>query len=187
MRTRTGRRSHDRHGAITARSQAFREAEIRVIRNLKTLLVAGMALMLTLAAFGNVTMPNTGYEAVRIAMGMQTTYRNPHAMWRAVESPVLIWAAFGLIVLAETTSAALTWIAATRLWRGRANKVQFDTAKSTAYLGLGVAACLYFIVFLVIAQEYFLMWQSTKLNVLQDAFRLFASAMLIALWLGTDD
>lgn len=158
-----------------------------VLRTLKTLLVAGMALVLTLAVLGNVTMPHTGYAAVSTAMGMQTTYRNPHAMWRAIQDPVLIWAAFGLIVLSEATSAVFSWIAAARLWRARGQKEQFSAAKSTAYLGLGVAACLYFIIFLVIAQEYFLMWQSTKLNVLQDAFRLFASAILIALWLGTDD
>ncbi len=158
-----------------------------MIRTLKTLLVAGMALVLTLAVLGNLTMPHTGYAAVGTAMGMQTTYRNPHAMWRAIQNPVLIWAAFGLIVLSEATSAALSWLAAARLWRSRGEKQQFNAAKSTAYLGLGVAACLYFIAFLVIAQEYFLMWQSTKLNVLQDAFRLFASALLIALWLGTDD
>ena len=158
-----------------------------MIRTLKTLLVAGMALVLTLAVIGNVTMPHTGYAAVGTAMGMQTTYRNPHAMWRAIDNPALIWAAFGLIVLSEATSAVLSWVAAARLWRSRRQKERFDAAKSTAYMGLGVAACLYFIVFLVIAQEYFLMWQSTKLNVLQDAFRLFASAILIALWLGTDD
>ena len=158
-----------------------------MIRTLKTLLVAGMALVLTLAVLGNLTMPHTGYAAVSTAMGMQTTYRNPHAMWRAIENPLLIWAAFGLIVLSEATSAALSWAAAVKLWRSRRHKEQFAAAKSAAYLGLGVAACLYFIVFLVIAQEYFLMWQSTKLNVLQDAFRLFAAAILIALWLGTDD
>ncbi len=158
-----------------------------MIRTLKTLLVAGMALVLTLAVLGNLTMPHTGYAAVSTAMGMQTTYRNPHAMWRAIQDPVLIWVAFGLIVLSEATGAAWSWAGAVRLWRSRGQKELFAAAKSTAYLGLGVAACLYFIVFLVIAQEYFLMWQSTKLNVLQDAFRLFAAAILIALWLGTDD
>ena len=146
-----------------------------------------MALVLTLAVLGNLTMPHTGFAAVSTAMGMQTTYRNPHAMWRAIQNPLLIWAAFGLIVLSEATSAALCWAAAVKLWRSRGHKERFAAAKSVAYLGLGVAACLYFIVFLVIAQEYFLMWQSTKLNVLQDAFRLFAAAILIALWLGADD
>jgi predicted small integral membrane protein len=146
-----------------------------------------MALVLTLAVLGNLTMPHTGFAAVSTAMGMQTTYRNPHAMWRAIQNPLLIWAAFGLIILSEATSAALCWAATVTLWRSRGHKERFVAAKSAAYSGLGAAACLYFIVFLVIAQEYFLMWQSTKLNVLQDAFRLFAAAILIALWLGTDD
>ncbi|MBI1731953.1 MAG: DUF2165 domain-containing protein [Gammaproteobacteria bacterium] len=157
------------------------------MRIIKTLLVAGMALMLTLAAFGNITMSDGGYGAVQGAIGMQTTFQHPNAMWRAIESPMLIWLAFGLIVLCETAGAVLCWIGAARMWQGRASKEQFAAAKATAYLGLGVAACLYFIGFLVIAQEYFLMWQSTELNVLQDAFRFFASAVLISLWLNTDD
>jgi len=157
------------------------------MRIIKILLVAGMALMLTLASFGNITMSDGGYGAVQGALGMQTTYLHPHGMWRAIENPVLIWMAFGTIVFCEISAAILCWIGAFKMWQGRASQEQFQAAKARACLGLGVAACLYFIGFLVIAQEYFLMWQSTKLNVLPDAFRIFASAVLIALWLNTDD
>jgi predicted small integral membrane protein len=157
------------------------------MRTIKILLVAGMALMLTLAAFGNITMSDGGFGAVQGAVGMQTTYQHPNAMWRAIESPVLIWMAFGLIIACEIAAAVLCWIGAYRMWQGRASTELFEAAKAKAVMGLGVAACLYFIGFLVIAQEYFLMWQSTQLNVLPDAFRIFASAVLIALWLNTDD
>ncbi|MBF8270459.1 MAG: hypothetical protein HW386_2168 [Gammaproteobacteria bacterium] len=157
------------------------------MRIIKTLLVAGMALMLTLAAFGNITMSDGGFGAVQGAVGMQTTYLHPNGMWRAIESPVLIWMAFGMITCCEIFAAVLCWIGAFRMWGSKNSKEQFHAAKASAYLGLGVAACLYFIGFLVIAQEYFLMWQSTKLNVLPDAFRIFASAVLIALWVNTDD
>jgi predicted small integral membrane protein len=50
-----------------------------------------------------------------------------------------------------------------------------------ARIGLGVTAALYFIGWLVIASEWFEMWQSQQLNVLPDAFRIFAAAMLILL------
>jgi predicted small integral membrane protein len=157
------------------------------MRIIKTLLVAGMALMLTLASFGNITMSDGGFGAVQGALGMQTTYQHPHAMWRAIASPALIWLAFGMIVLCEISAAVLCWIGAFKMWQGRGSTELFQAAKARASLGLGVAACLYFIGFLVIAQEYFLMWQSTQLNVLPDAFRIFASAVLIGLWLHTDD
>jgi len=157
------------------------------MRIIKTLLVASMALYLTLAAFGNITMSDSGYGAVGGAIGMQTTYQHPGAMWRAIESPTLIWLTLGVIVLCEITGAILCWIGAARMCKNWDSKEGFNSAKSTAYLGLGVAACLFFIGFLVIAQEYFLMWQSSELNVLPDAFRGFASAALIALWLNTED
>ena len=157
------------------------------MRIIKTVLVAGMALMLTLAALGNITMSDGAFGAVQGALGMKTTYLDPHGMWRAIESPALIWLALGFIVVCEAASAVLCWIGAVSMWKSRASKELFEAAKNKACIGLGVAACLYFIGFLVIAQEYFLMWQSTKLNVLPDAFRIFGEAMLISLWLKTDD
>ena len=77
------------------------------MRIIKTLLVAGMALMLTLAAFGNITMSDGGFGAVAGALGMQTTYLHPHGMWRAIENPVLIWMAFTLITCCEIAAAVL--------------------------------------------------------------------------------
>lgn len=157
------------------------------MRTIKTLLVAGMALFLTFAVVGNLTMPDVGFGAVKTAVGMQGTFKHPHAMWRAVESPTVIWLMFAVIVLSEITGAVLCWIGAVRMWAGRASTEAFAAAKRTARLGLGVVACLYLIAFLAIANEYFLMWQNSQINVLEDAFRLFASAALIGLWLSTDD
>ncbi|HZF16635.1 MAG TPA: DUF2165 domain-containing protein [Steroidobacteraceae bacterium] len=155
------------------------------MRTIKTLLVAGMALFLTLAAFGNITMPDAGFGAVKTAVGMQGTFHL--AMWRSIESPALIWLILGTIAASELAGAVLCWIGAARMWTGRASAAGFAAGKRTARIGLGVVACLYFIAFLVIANEYFLMWQNKDINVLQDAFRLFGAAMLIGLWLNTDD
>jgi len=157
------------------------------MRTIKTLLVAGMALFLTLAVIGNVTMPDVGFGAIKTAVGMQGTFKHPHAMWRAIESPALIWTILGGIALLELSGAVLCWIGAARMWAGRASAEAFAAARRVARLGLGVTACLYFIGFLAIANEYFLMWQNSQINVLQDAFRLFASAVLMGLWLSVDD
>lgn len=153
------------------------------MRIIKTLLVAGMALFLTLGAFGNITMSDGGYGAVATAASMEGTFQHPNAMWRAVTSPALIWIGFIGIVLTEIVAAVFLWIGAARMFTGRATANAFAAGKRTAQIGLGIAACLYFIGFLVIAQEWFLMWQNQQLNVLQDAFRMFASAALISLWL----
>jgi predicted small integral membrane protein len=157
------------------------------MRIIKVLLVAGMALFMTLAVLGNVSMPEIGFGAVKTAVSMETTLQHPGAMWRAITNPVLLYLIFGGIVLAEAVASAFCWAGAVRMFGARNDPKAFESAKSTAVLGLGIVAALYFIGWLVFAQEWFEMWQSQKLNVLQDAFRMFASALLIALVVGSRD
>jgi predicted small integral membrane protein len=154
---------------------------------IKVLLVAGMALLMTFAVLGNVTMPDLGLGAVQTTLSMETTLRHPGAIWRAITSPALVHVVFGGIILVEASAAVLCWIGAARMFAARKNPQAFESAKSMAVLGLGVVAALYFVGWLVFANEWFDMWQSQKLNVLQDAFRIFASAMLITLVVTSKD
>lgn len=153
----------------------------------KVLLVASMGLFLALAAINNITMPQGGLGAVKGAIGMVTTFQPPEAMWRAITSPVLAWLLFAIIVIAEIAGAAFCLLGAKKMWAARASAASFNDAKSTAIVGLSVVAVFYFLAFHVIAQEWFLMWQSTELNVVQDAFRNFAAAILMMLWINTPD
>jgi predicted small integral membrane protein len=157
------------------------------VKTIKIALVAGYALFLTLAALGNLTMPDLAFGAVKTAVGMETTLQHPAAMWRAITSPALIWVLLGAIVLMEAAGAGLCWIGAARMWNARSSAADFHTAKSAALLGLGLAAILYFVGWLAIAGEWFEMWQSQKLNVLPDAFRNFGAAMLMMIWLNSKD
>jgi predicted small integral membrane protein len=151
------------------------------MRLIKIVLVAGVALFLTLAVLGNVTMSDVAIGAVKTAVGMETTFKHPAAMWRAVTSPFWIYVIYGVIVLSEAIAAALCWMGAFRLWAARSDSAAFVRATTTARIGLGVTAALYFLGWLVIASEWFEMWQSQQLNVLPDAFRIFGSVMLILL------
>ena len=150
------------------------------MRTIKTVLVGGTALFLTLAALGNITMPDVGIGAVKTAVGMETTFKHPAAMWRAISNPVWVYAIFGVIVLTELSAAVLCWMGTFQMWAARRGG-DFYRAASTARIGLGVTAALYFVGWLVICSEWFEMWQSQQLNVLPDAFRIFGSAMLILL------
>jgi predicted small integral membrane protein len=152
------------------------------MKNIKIVLVAGMGLFLTLAVLGNLLMADAATGAVKAAVSMETTFKHPAVMWRAITSPTWVYAIFGLIVLAEAAGAALCWAGTARMWSARkADAVAFYRASALARLGLGVTAAIYFIGWLVIASEWFEMWQSKDLNVLPDAFRIFGCAMLILL------
>jgi predicted small integral membrane protein len=153
----------------------------------KILLVASMGLFLALAAINNITMPQGGLGAVKEAIGMATTFQAPEAMWRAITSPVLAWLLFATIVAAEIAGAAFCLLGAKKMWAARGSATSFNDAKSTAIVGLSIVAVFYFLAFHAIAQEWFLMWQSQDLNVLQDAFRNFAAAILMMVWVNTPD
>jgi predicted small integral membrane protein/gamma-glutamylcyclotransferase (GGCT)/AIG2-like uncharacterized protein YtfP len=148
---------------------------------IKIVLVAGVALFLTLAVLGNIVMSDVAIGAVKTTVGMETTFKHPAVMWRAITSPLWVNVIYGVIVLAEAIAAALCWMGAFNLWAARGDSAAFVRAAATARIGLGVTAAIYFIGWLVIASEWFEMWQSQQLNVLPDAFRNFASAMLILL------
>lgn len=157
------------------------------MRTGKILLVLGMGLFLGLAALNNIIMPQGGYGIIGAAMGMETTFKAPEVMWRAITTPALIWAAWAVIVAGEVVGAFFCLKGAWSLWCARASVSDFNNSKSTALLGLMIPVVLYFVVFLVIAQEWFMMWQSTEVNVLPSAFRNFASAVLLILLLNTPD
>jgi predicted small integral membrane protein len=153
----------------------------------KVLLVASMGLFLALAAINNISMPQGGLGAVKGAIGMATTFQPPGAMWRAISNPALAWILFAAIVGAELVAAAFCFLGAKKMWVARESAAAFNAAKSTAMTGLTIVAVFYFFAFHAIAQEWFLMWQSTELNVLQDAFRNFAAAILMMMWVNTAD
>ncbi len=155
------------------------------MRTGKVLLVFGMGVFLGLAALNNIMMPQGGYNVIGAAMGMETTFQDPLVMWRAIKSPTLIWAAWAVIVGGEAVAAFFCLKGAWTLWLVRASDSEFNNNKSTALIGLTIAAVLYFVVFHAVAQEWFMMWQSKEVNVLPGAFRNFASAVLLILLLNS--
>lgn len=154
----------------------------------KVLMVAAMALFLSMTTVDNLTMPDVGLGAVSAAMAMETTFKHPAAMWRAVSAKAPTVAVFAGIVLFETIAALMCWIGALRMWRARADAKAFKDATAVANLGLALTALLYFGAFLVVGTEWFLMWQSQQLSVaLEVAFRMFVAAMLIMLYIALVD
>ena len=155
---------------------------------IKACIVAAMALFLTLTTLDNLSMPDVGLGAVEAAVKMETTFKHPGAMWRAITERPPAMAIFGAILIVEAVAAAICWVGAARMWLGRADAAAFRQAKAIANLGLSLAALLYFGGFLVVGAEWFLMWQSQPLSgALEMAFRMFTSAMVIMLYVSLVD
>jgi predicted small integral membrane protein len=146
-----------------------------------------MGLFLCLAAMNNTLDLQGTFGAVKSALDMQGTFKVPVLMWRAIENPWQVWLCVSVIILCEAAAGLLCVLGSARMWLARSSGAAFEAAKSTAMVGLTIAAALYFIGFHAIAGEWFMLWQNRASANLQEAFRNFAAAMLMMLWVHNRD
>ena len=159
-----------------------------IVRLSKIALVAGVALLMTLVAVGNITAYGINWPFVQHVLSMDTTFRDPGLMWRAVTDPGLQTIAYLLIIATEAVSGLLLWLGAGRLWLCRRHPAAaFDAAKAWAVAGLALAMLLWGVGFLTIGGEWFAMWQSQDWNGKQSAFQFLGFTGLVLLFLGQRD
>ncbi|MDE0679159.1 MAG: DUF2165 domain-containing protein [Gammaproteobacteria bacterium] len=127
------------------------------------------------------------FAAVRHVMLMDSVFPGNNSMWRAVEAPWLHHLAYWLIIATEVAIALLGFWGASDLWRARRDAAQFNRRKTKAVLALTLGILLWFGGFLVVAGEWFLMWQSQDWNAQQPAFFFAASFLLILILLVRED
>jgi predicted small integral membrane protein len=103
--------------------------------------------------------------------------------YRAITSPALQHSAYALIIAGEAATGIMLAYGALALWRARkASAAKFAAAKIPTALGGLLAFLVWFVGFLVIAGEWFAMWQSEHWNGQQSAFRCLASVLLVVLF-----
>ena len=124
-------------------------------------MVIAVAFFFTLVAFGNITDYGANWKFVTHVMSMDTTFQDPDLMWRAVTDPKLQHAAYGTIITWQALTALVLWLGVIRLVRAVAgDRDEFAQARSVAIVGLTMGLLLYAMGFLVVAGEWFAMWQS---------------------------
>jgi len=154
----------------------------------KCLLLASVALIYTLIAFDNVTDYGSNYQFVSHVLAMDTTFAGNRLMWRAITNPGVHTAFYWVIIGWEIVTAVLCWWAFARMvTRLRAPAAVFAKSKELAVAALVVGLLLWFVAFLCIGGQWFVMWQSPTWNGQEAAFRMFACLMLILLYLSLPD
>ncbi|MFE0190159.1 DUF2165 domain-containing protein [Streptomyces sp. NPDC059008] len=134
-------------------------------------LTGTVALYIALVAFGNITDFGTNQQFVRHVLAMDTTFKDPDLMWRAITSHPLQDAAYVAIIVWETL-AALVLIAATALWTVALRRGgDLARAQRTSTLGLLMILVLFGAGFMAVGGEWFAMWQSETWNGLEAAAR----------------
>jgi len=157
---------------------------MNVLRIIKSLLVASVALFASLVAVNNLVDYGSNFQFVRHVLSMDTTFPDNQLMYRAITSEPIHHVAYGLIIAMEALTGLLCAIGAVHMFSNRnAGMTQFRAARLLASLGLTCGIVLWSTGFLAIGAEWFLMWQSAQWNGQEAAFRfamvLFATLIFI--------
>jgi predicted small integral membrane protein len=145
------------------------------IRICKMLLLAAVAFFFTLVAFNNLTDFNSNYQLVRHVLMMDSTFPGNHGMWRAIHEPWIHVAFYLGIIVWEIVNALLSWWGSVSLLGAlRSSQPEFQRAKQIGVVALTSGMLLWFLAFLCVGAEWFLMWQSKLWNGQDAAFRMFA-------------
>jgi predicted small integral membrane protein len=170
------------------RAAPFPGGPLMLFRGVKIAFVAFVGAFGVLTGADNIIDYALNFEAVQHVLAMDTIHRHSPLMGRAITSPELQHIAYWIIIATEILYGALCLLGALRLciaWRR--DQKTFDAAKSLATLGIALGFALYFFGFLVIAGEWFQMWQSSQWNAQPSAFRCLASIALVLIVLHLPD
>lgn len=152
---------------------------MRVLRIVKSLLVASVGGWALLVAYGNVVDYGANWLFVQHVLAMDTVFPDNPLKSRAITDPLLQKLAYWSIILTEWVMALVCLYGAWRLYGGCNDRRAFVAAKLPATLGLFIVWLLYFVGFVAIGGEWFSMWQSSVWNGQQAAQRFLYCAMFV--------
>ena len=154
----------------------------------KVALVAAVAFFYTLVVFNNVTDYEPNYQFVQHVLAMDTTIPGNHGMWRAIHSPLVQTVFYNVIICWEGVTMVLTWAGVVILMRAiRKPATDFNVAKRLSIVALTIGMFLWFVAFLSVGGEWFLMWQSKRWNGQEEASRMFTVAGIVLVLLVLPD
>jgi predicted small integral membrane protein len=159
-----------------------------ILRIAKTLLVLAVAFYYTLVVLNNTTDYDSNFQFIRHVLMMDSTFPNNSGMWRAINSPSIHTLFYISIIAWESLTMILCWWGGIQLARNlKAPAAIFQQAKTTAIAGLTLSLLMWFLAFLTIGAEWFLMWQSQKWNGQEAAFRMFTVVGIVLVFLAMKD
>lgn len=154
----------------------------------KAVVVAAVALLLSLVAFGNLTDYETNFIFVQHVLTMDTTFPTASIRYRAIHSSILHHVAYWFIIATELAIAALCWIGSLRLVQHRHDSISvFNEAKGLAIAGLTLGVVLWLAGFMAIGGEWFGMWMSPTWNAIPSAFRFLITTLGALIYLSLPD
>ncbi len=159
-----------------------------IARYAKIVMSLVLAAFCLLVAFDNITDYATNYLFVEHVLSMDTTFPGNALMYRSITNPVLWQMAYALIIAAEGMTGILFLAGAIRLFQVRtAPGAVFNQAKALVIAGATLAFLVWFFGFMVVAGEWFAMWQSATWNGQEAAFRFYVAVLAVLIFVNQPD
>jgi predicted small integral membrane protein len=164
------------------------KSPVMLLRIAKTAMVAAIAVLFSIVAFGNITDYGTNFAFVQHVLSMDTLFPTTTITYRAIISPALHRLAYAAIIATEIAIALLCWLGALALLRALyAPAERFNRAKPFAIAGLTLGFLLYQFGFITIGGEWFGMWMSQQWNGAPDAFRYLTTLIMILIFVAMSE
>lgn len=142
------------------------------LQRAQALLLGASGFFLLLVVFNNLTDYGSNYLFVQHVLSMDTTFPGNSGRWRALDGAGAHQAFYFSIIAWEALCCALQCAAAVRLWRA-ATAEAAARGRALGTLGLTLSLLQWYVAFLCVGGEWFLMWQSKQWNGQEAAFRMF--------------
>ena len=156
-------------------------------RLIKIFFSGSVALFMCLVCFNNLTEYDSQFQFVQVIARMEDTFSGMKS-WRSISSSFVLHIFFILIVVWETMTAVLMLLGTFKMInKFKDTAPAFKSAKKYTALGLSFGVLLWFTVFIAIAGEWFLMWQSKNWNAQDTAFFLTACFLLFLIHHNQED
>lgn len=158
-----------------------------LLRFLKTAAVFSMALYFFIVAYDNTIDFNTNFVFVKHVLSMDTTLKSPPLLARAITDESIQRLLYESLIAIEFFIAAFCLTSSLILLRCLNQKILFTKFKSFALAALFCGFLYFFVGFIIVAGEWFCMWQSHTANA-QFTAALFALLMMaILLFLNQEE
>jgi predicted small integral membrane protein len=157
----------------------------RYAKIVMSLVLAAFCLLVT---FDNITDYGTNYLFVRHVMSMDTTFPGNALMYRSITNPAVWRAAYAAIIAAEGITGLLFLLGTFRLFQLRkAEAAEFNAGKTYVMAACLLAFLVWFFGFMVVAGEWFAMWQSATWNGQEAAFRFYVAVLGVLIFVNQPD
>ncbi|EYD73226.1 DUF2165 family protein [Limimaricola hongkongensis] len=154
-----------------------------LVRLCKIAMLLGLAVFAFLVTLNNIVDYGSNFAFVQHVLSMDTTFEGNALMGRAITTEWMWHAGYWLIIAGEGLTALLLAGGAVAMFAARhAPAPDFAAAKSWAVLGATTGFMVWFVGFMAIGAEWFLMWQSEIWNGQQPAFRFYISLLAVIIF-----